>query len=123
MSSVTTRNTSGSNVILVRGGATNTGSNHINALYPWVDPTTSASTGWVVDTSGATEGTYSAADRRSYLTDYWTAATATTNLTVAYSAASDNGSSGAVRWGLPRLVNATVGANTKLVNVFSPSSL
>ena len=84
MSSVTTRNTSGVNVILVRGAATNSGSSHSTARSPWIDLTTSPSTGWVVDTSGATEGTYSAADRRSYLTGPATAGTGTTNLTVAY---------------------------------------
>ena len=80
MSSVTTRNTSGVNVILVRGAATNSGSSHSTARSPWIDLTTSPSTGWVVDTSGATEGTYSAADRRSYLTGPATAGTGTTNL-------------------------------------------
>ena len=122
MSSVTTRNTSGVNVILVRGAATNSGSSHSTARSPWIDLTTSPSTGWVVDTSGATEGTYSAADRRSYLTGPATAGTGTTNLTVAYSAASDNGASGAVRWGLPRLGNATISTNTDLITVFAPSS-
>jgi hypothetical protein len=121
MSSITTRNTSGVSVIAVRGAATNSGSSHTNALYPWVETTTSSTTGWVVDTTGATEGTYSAANRRSYLTDYWTAGTATTNLTVAYSATTDNASPGAVQWGLPRLGNATL-SNTKLITVFAPAS-
>lgn len=118
MSSVTARTTSGVGIVLNRDGSPG---DYVNALGAWVSPTSSASTGWVVDTSGATEGTYSAADRRSFATSINTAGTDTTNLTFAYSAASANGSAGAVRWGLPRLGNASLD-NTGIVVVFAPAS-
>ncbi len=120
MSSVTARTTSGVGVVLVRDSDATPG-DYVNALGAWVSPTSSSSTGWVVDTSGATEGTYSAADRRSFATSINTAGTDTTNLTFAYSAAADNGASGAVQWGLPRLGSGTL-ANTSIVVVFAPSS-
>lgn len=120
MTSVTSRKTSGVNVVLDRVTA-GTASTYINGLSPWINLTTDSATGWVVDTSGATEGTYSAANRRSYLESVANENTATTNLTFAYSAAGDNGASGAQRWGLPRLGGAV--SATRLITVFAPASL
>lgn len=116
MSSVTARTASGVKVIVVRDNP-GTISSYDNALGAWV-----SATDWTIDTSGATEGTYSAADERRYLTGAGPneSAAASTNVTFAYSAASDNGSSGAVRWGLPRTVGAATA--TKLITVFAPAS-
>ena len=114
MSSVTARTACGVNVIVVRdtpGDATS----HTNGLGAWV-----SASDWDIDTSGATEGTYTAADERRYLTSTAASAAASTNVTFEYSATSDNGSSGAVQWGLPRTVGAATA--TKLITVFAPAS-
>lgn len=114
MSSVTARHASGVSVIVVRDTPTD-GTSHVNGLGAWVSVSD-----WDIDTSGSTEGTYSAADERRYLTSTAASAAASTNVTVEYSAAADNTASGAVRWGLPRTVGA--GSATKLVTVFAPTS-
>ena len=116
MSSVTTRHASGVSVVVVRDTPMD-GTSHVNGLGAWV-----SSSDWTIDTSGATEGTYSVADERRYLTGAGPneVAAASTNVTVEYSAAADNTASGAVRWGLPRTVGN--GSATKLVSVFAPAS-